>query len=297
MSKKPVSIFASAAPQTMKIALNALDAAQIPYCYYDCTFALPAKEIILKAALQSDLLIAAENFERDEIDRALCRTAAHEGLHVKVVKCAPERVAQAVRENSTFGELVDVTTPLARDMQVYPGDPATELRRIADFDMGAEYRVSTLFASLHAGTHIDAPAHCIQNGKNLEEIPIETFCGECALLDLAGGKKIRAHTLKKFPLEAGMAVLLKLQDGYHKPSVLTPDAAAYLIEKGVCLVGTDMLSIGDTALHKMLLEQSIPVLENLFLREAEQGPYRIFAFPVKIRDAESAFVRCILEKK
>ena len=70
---------------------------------------------------------------------------------------------------------------------------------------------------------------------------------------------------------------------------MTRDAAEYLVEAGVALVGIDSLNIDDTGnlsrpVHSILLAAEIPIVEHL--RGLDQLPgddFRFFAVPVKVK--------------
>ena len=55
---------------------------------------------------------------------------------------------------------VDVTLPISERLSVWPGDPPVHVARMVD----GLPMVSGLSMSVHAGTHIDAPAHFLPGG-------------------------------------------------------------------------------------------------------------------------------------
>ena len=48
---------------------------------------------------------------------------------------------------------------------VYPGDPAPKGERIVSMEEGERYNLSAFTMCAHNGTHIDAPAHFLKDGK------------------------------------------------------------------------------------------------------------------------------------
>ena len=70
-------------------------------------------------------------------------------------------------------------------MPVYPGTepPILEEANTITRDGFAEKKLS-LFS--HTGTHMDAPAHMIPNGRTLDSYPVEEFFGRAVMLDLRG---------------------------------------------------------------------------------------------------------------
>jgi len=55
-------------------------------------------------------------------------------------------------------------------------------------------------APLHAGSHIDAPEHNVKGGKQVQDLPLETFAGDAVIADLrhlVPGKAITAEELER----------------------------------------------------------------------------------------------------
>jgi arylformamidase len=81
-------------------------------------------------------------------------------------------------------------------------------------------------------------------------------------------------------------------------TALLPDAAEYLVQKGVKLVGIDYLSIApfengsDT--HIILLENDVVVLEGLNLADISPGIYELIALPILLEGAEGSPARVLL---
>jgi arylformamidase len=167
----------------------------------------------------------------------------------------------------------------------------------------------------NTGTYVDAPFHRYADGKDLAALPL------AALADLDGAVIRTAHRTARAPDRAvdravgascfhgrplaGKAVLVHTgwsrhwrteQYGREHP-FLTEDAAAYLIDAGVALVGIDSLNIDDTAdarrpVHSMLLRAEIPIVEHLTNLEAlpDRG-FRFFAVPPMVAGMGSFPVR------
>ncbi len=202
---------------------------------------------------------------------------------------------------------LDVTRPLRSDMPVYPGDPPVSLVPWTSLDQGAGFAVSALTLGTHAGTHVDAPAHCIPGGAGVEALPLDALCGTAVVLDLA---RVTAAVpaigpAELEPLPPGCERLLLrthdggLWDGSALPDIgLSPAAAALLVERGVRLVGIDRLSIAPAddplPVHRMLLAAGVIILEGLDLRAAPAGPCELFCLPLKLAGADGAPARVAL---
>ena len=87
---------------------------------------------------------------------------------------------------------------------------------------------------------------------------------------------------------------------FHKGFVyLEPEAAEFLVERGVRLVGIDYLSIDEFhsdkhPSHFALLTRNVVVLEGLNLSRVSPGRYQMIALPLNLQDVEGAPTRVIL---
>lgn len=69
-------------------------------------------------------------------------------------------------------KLIDVTRPIFTGMTVWPGDESVVIERTSSIAEGGAANISRLHAGVHAGTHIDAPLHFIDNGKSVDKLDI-----------------------------------------------------------------------------------------------------------------------------
>jgi arylformamidase len=80
---------------------------------------------------------------------------------------------------------------------------------------------------------------------------------------------------------------------------IEPDAADWLGEIGVRLIGTDAPSVDPATskalpAHKMFLKHDIIIVENLCLLGVPDGEYELIALPVNIYDNDAAPARVVL---
>jgi len=90
-----------------------------------------------------------------------------------------------------------------------------------------------------------------------------------------------------------------LRQGEPGRGCLTEDGAAFLVEKGVALVGIDALSIDDLdeeelPAHRILLPTGVVVVEGVDLSGIESGRYELICLPLKIQDGDGAPARVLL---
>ena len=206
--------------------------------------------------------------------------------------------------------LIDVTLPLSSALRSFPGDPPFRLEpyhRMAD---GAPFNVAQLTTGTHAGTHVDAPAHFVRGGATVDQLPLEILLGKARVVDVPAVDTIGRQDLEKADLRDDIRVLIKTRMSSqpkgaprHEESVsLSEDAATYLVQAGIKLVGFDDLSIdardsSDFKAHQVLLGAGVIVVEGLDLAQVEPGDYDMTCLPLRLVAAEGAPARVVLRMR
>ena len=198
--------------------------------------------------------------------------------------------------------IIDLSHEITDGMPLYPGDDETRLFSVRTFekDKYVAYRLET---GLHAGTHIDAPAHLINSGAYLPGIPLERYRGNGCLLDARGSFVIDMRDEYKDKVHTGDIVLILTghSDTFGAPEyfsgspAITMTLARFLIETGIKMLGIDFPSpdFPPFPVHKELLRAGIPLLENLTnLKNIPPTPFTVVALPLKIH-AEASPVRAV----
>ncbi len=205
--------------------------------------------------------------------------------------------------------IYDISLPLNDTLPIWPGDPPLEIVRTLSFSSGDEMNLSELSMSVHAGTHIDAPAHFLPSGVGIEAIPLEALVGEALVVDMEDADRIDEQGLagKAIPKTA-RRVLFKTTNSldwaegeteFRRDFVgLTQAGASWLTSQKLFLVGIDYLSIavhGDERnVHRLLLEAGVVILEGLDLSRIPAGSYELFCLPLRLEGCEAAPARAIL---
>ncbi|CAN5566525.1 cyclase family protein [soil metagenome] len=190
-------------------------------------------------------------------------------------------------------------------MPVWPGDTPTNVQFVARMETGSSVNVGSLSASLHAGTHADAPLHYRSDSAAIDQLPLDAFLGRAYLWESIQTSPITREQL--LPLEAiGIERLLvrtmqsTSQDWVDDFAYPEPDAIDFLADIGVRLIGLDSPSfdaVDSTTLpgHNRLAERGVCNLENLDLVGLEAGRfYTLLAAPLKIVGMDAAPVRALL---
>lgn len=177
---------------------------------------------------------------------------------------------------------------------VYEGDKTPEKELVSDMSKGDLYNLTNISLCAHNGTHIDAPFHFIENGNRVDEIPLEKFIGPCYVVCHDGD--FTAHHVKtlieekcgEFPKR----ILIKGN------ATVTEEAARVFADKGIYLLGNESQTVGPEkspmAVHKILLNKEVVLLEGVRLSEVKEGEYFLFAAPINIAGSDGSPCRAVL---
>ena len=187
-------------------------------------------------------------------------------------------------------------------------------------------------AEEHGGTHFDAPLHFAENGKTVEQIPLDQLMGQAVVIDvtdkalanrdyLVSISDLMEWETKHGPIPDGAIVLL--HTGYSRfwPDPLTytgttltgaeavpflrfpgldPEAAQWLADNRIIsAVGLDTPSIdygksSEFLAHRILCAANLTIYENLTnLGQLPPDGSFIIALPMKIKGGSGAPLRII----
>jgi len=231
------------------------------------------------------------------------------------------------------GELVDLSHSYGADTIFWPTAEKFRLHKDAEgmTPAGYYYASNSFATSEHGGTHLDAPVHFAQGHQSVDEIPLQRFFGPAVVVDVtqqsegSADYQVTVNDLAHVEAEQGPITpesIVLLRTGFsrrwpdaakylgtaergaeavpklHFPG-LHPDAAKWLVAKGVRAVGIDTASIdyGQSTLfesHRILYAADLPAFENLTAldRLPTRGAF-IVALPMKIADGTGAPLRAV----
>ena len=189
-------------------------------------------------------------------------------------------------------------------MPTYPGDPVTRFESIRK-PSGSRLTVVTIGS--HAGTHVDAPSHALEDGDPVNHFDLSRFYGPCRVIDMSQADElITAEDLQTKNIQPGERILIKTKNSnrgyneFHDSWVaLSSEGAAYLASCNVALVGIDWFGIKqkgapDNGAHTELLSKGIPILEGITLAKADEATYILSALPLAYIGTDGAPARAVL---
>jgi arylformamidase len=211
----------------------------------------------------------------------------------------------------TDPELIDISIPLHPGIPVWPGSVGFALTQTSSIEDGDPVMNSMLDMDVHAGTHVDAPCHLIPGAASSEALPLGALVGPAWVAALEEADAVTPELLSSLGLEQDVkrlllktrnsALWLKDETDFKQDFVaLTPDAARWLVERGIALIGVDYLSVQrfeDPPLtHEILLRAGVVVLEGLNLAAASPGAYELICLPLRLVGSDGAPARAVLRR-
>lgn len=220
-----------------------------------------------------------------------------------------------------MADLIDLTLTLGSDrISLVPGLVGVETESIQTHETHARSNQKLCLAT-HIGTHVDAPFHFVDGATTVENMPLEKYAGPAILLDLRSVSKGQEPLTIAEITEAGanpesvkdqIVVLFtgwaEAESGgprfYGHGPYLGTDAAGYLADCGANAVAVDfpidkhpdtpLSTIKDFPVHRLLLGQNIPLIENLINLDKLVGKqFELWALPLKLKGGDGAATRAV----
>jgi arylformamidase len=211
--------------------------------------------------------------------------------------------------------IVELTQPIFPGMAGWRGTERAEVE-IEELDIhhsvaGGRILGTYLRTPAHAGTHVDAARHFFPDGPTIDQYDVERFACRATALDVRRGsaEPLGGDELRELDpgLEPGDGLLLWFgwADRYSEPvyndhPYLTADAADYLVERQLNVVGVDTLTPDaphnrrparfDFPVHARLLGADVLVIENLGPRLAKLiGSWFLLTFaPLRLQGGDAS---------
>lgn len=202
----------------------------------------------------------------------------------------------------------DVSMPVRAGGLVYPGNPEIMIEPQQAISRGAGANVSRISFGSHTATHVDAAKHFFDNGETVDKVPLDRLIGRALLIAVDDSlSSVTARDLERHDLKGNTRILVRTRNSsfpddveFHRDyTYMAPDAAEYLVGRGIDLVGVDYLSIeqfhsGHHRTHRTLLERNVVIVEGLRLSGIEPGEYDFVCLPLRLEGLDGAPARAVL---
>ena len=180
---------------------------------------------------------------------------------------------------------------------VYPDDPAPQKAVIKSMEQGEIYNLSAFSMCAHNGTHIDAPAHFIADGKTVDALALEAFVGE-AYVARHSGVVTREDALKILESAKAQSAEAAKRILISGDAEVSAEAAEAFAAANILLLGNESQTVGPEnapmQVHLILLSADVVLLEGVRLSEVPEGAYFLSAAPLNLSGAEGSPCRAVL---
>ena len=205
----------------------------------------------------------------------------------------------------------DLSHPLNNETPVYPGTDSPKFSQMASIEKNG-YRETHFSFHSHLGTHIDAPAHMLANGKTLDEMDVSAFHGQALIIETGSGN----HTIEKSLLDSfseeleetdfvlfrtGWSRFWGEKEYFGNFPVLSETALEYLLKFQLKGIGFDVISADpvestDYRNHYAIFKKGLIIIENLaFPDNLKEKNGEFSCFPLPYEKADGSPVRAVLK--
>lgn len=202
--------------------------------------------------------------------------------------------------------------PLDADTPLYGGDKGIDIRPDKSMANGDSCNTTTLKIPVHAGSHVDAPAHFIAGGQAVTDYDAQAWIFDhprVVAVPAAPGMLMGPEDLGRIQQGPPRTDLLLIRTGFEdhrgKPVYwqnapgIAPETADFLLARlpGLKAVGFDFISISSLAhreagraAHRAFLGAGLRIFEDLSLNALDLGKQldRVIALPLRISGADGA---------
>jgi len=206
-------------------------------------------------------------------------------------------------------KIYDISLTIYPGMLAWPGQPQVAMDTIKSIAQGGSSNVTLLHMGTHTATHVDAPRHFIPGALGIDSIRPEVLIGPARLFQLSEAHHIDRNLLEGLELKGierllfgtRNSALLKQEQFEQDYVFISEDAARYLVDMRIKLVGVDYLSIDQyqdkvRPAHHILLGAGTAIVEGLDLTGVPPGDYELLCLPLKIKDSDGAPARVFLRE-
>jgi arylformamidase len=208
-------------------------------------------------------------------------------------------------------EWIDISYALSHDMVYWPKDPIPpHIDWIFSPEKDRPVMMLQMNINPHHGTHVDAPHHFFpESNISIDKMPLDAIMGPARVIEIKDKISIKPAELKSHNIKPGERILFKtVNSTYWKKGkfvyeyvYISNEAADFLVQKKVSVVGLDYIAVGTFTnlenlihVHNTLLGNGIWIVEQIDLSAVKPGNYEIICLPIKIKDGDGAQARAIL---
>ncbi len=203
---------------------------------------------------------------------------------------------------TTNNRFIDLSHDIYSGMITYPGLPAPIItehmsreQSRSHYAAGTEFHIGKIEMVANTGTYLDSPFHRYPDGPDLSQLQLTSLANLDGIVVRTAERRTDASAFKGLDLQhkavlvqTGWDIHWGTEQYFKGHPFLTEDAAQFLADSNVALVGIDSLNIDQTdggyrPAHSILLRANIPVVEHLCgLNHLPDKGFKFFAVPPKV---------------
>ncbi|MDK3159944.1 cyclase family protein [Kamptonema cortianum] len=207
-------------------------------------------------------------------------------------------------------KLVDLSHPLIHGQDTFPWDPKLSINPHGNTKT-LKYNITHISMSSHQGTHLDAMYHFLDDGKTLDQMPLEWFYGPARILRIPkkAGEEITVDDFQPHEKHLVEGAKIIYETGWHRqfgkenfysefPS-LTQEAARYLAARKIRMLGMDTPTPSRDwyEVHHILLAKDVEIVVVEALAHLDRVPDEIVfsGFPLNFQGRDGSPIRAVAQ--
>lgn len=207
--------------------------------------------------------------------------------------------------------IYDLTATLETYMPIWPDNAPVDIHPDATVARDGS-KIETIRTATHAGTHMDAPSHMVEDGRDIDQVSLNRIVGEGYVIrPEIDGTEISRKSIESVWKDEYKGKIVLINTGWDRKRAFTREfqfdfpglsmgAAEFLSEHLPSVIGIDTLGIEpydhkDFRVHKALLRHDLVFIEDMAgLDQLSEGKkYLIAALPLKLGGASGSMARVI----
>ena len=204
-------------------------------------------------------------------------------------------------------KFIDLSHPLEHGQQTFPMDP-----KLSIIPHGTtktlRYNITQISMGSHQGTHLDAMYHFLDDGKTLDQMPLDWFYGPARLLRIPkqANEEITVEDFLPYEDLITPGARIIYETGWHRhfgaenfysefPS-LTQEAGRYLASRDIRMLGMDTPTPSKDWYeihHDILLPKEIVIVESLAHLDQAPEAFTFIGFPLNIKGRDGSPIRAV----
>ena len=204
-------------------------------------------------------------------------------------------------------KIVDLSHPLVHGQETFAWDPKLSIISHGN-TRNLRYNITQISMGTHQGTHVDAMYHFLDDGKTIDQMPLDWFYGDAHLIRIPKHADERLEVADFEPFEKLLQPGAKIiyETGWHRHfgrsdfytnfPTLTIEAGQYLASKNIRLLGMDTPTPSKDWYeihHDILLPKEIVIVESLAHLDQVPDQFVFAGFPLNIQGRDGSPIRAV----